>query len=33
LIWIVMATVLGMIIGSITLLLKRKGSAPAPSGQ
>jgi len=33
LIWIVMVTVLGMIIGSITLLLKRKGSAPAPSGQ
>jgi len=29
LIWIVMATILGMIIGSITLLLKRKGSSPA----
>ena len=27
-IWIVMATILGMIIGSITLLLKRKGSSP-----
>jgi hypothetical protein len=31
LIWIVMATILGMIIGSITLLLKRKGSSPAPA--
>jgi hypothetical protein len=29
LIWVVMATIIGMIIGSITLLLKRKGSAPA----
>jgi len=29
LIWIVMATIMGMIIGSITLLLKRKGSSPA----
>jgi hypothetical protein len=29
LIWTVMATILGMIIGSITLLLKRKGSSPA----
>ena len=29
LIWIVLATILGMIIGSITLLLKRKGASPA----
>jgi hypothetical protein len=29
LIWVVMATILGMIIGSVALLLKRKGSAPA----
>ena len=29
LIWVVMATVIGMIIGSITLLLKRKASVPA----
>ncbi|HTY63836.1 MAG TPA: hypothetical protein VMG30_16430 [Acidobacteriota bacterium] len=28
-IWVVMATILGTIIGSITLLLKRKGSPPA----
>jgi hypothetical protein len=33
LIWTVMVTVLGMIIGSITLLLKRKGSAPAAAAQ
>jgi hypothetical protein len=29
LIWVVMATIIGMIIGSVTLLLKRKGAAPA----
>ena len=29
LIWIVIATILGMLIGSITLLLKREGSSPA----
>jgi hypothetical protein len=28
-IWVIMATILGMFIGSITLLLKRKGTAPA----
>ena len=31
LIWIVMATIVGMIIGTITLLLKRKASTPAPA--
>jgi hypothetical protein len=29
LIWVVLATIVGMIMGSITLLLKRKGTAPA----
>jgi hypothetical protein len=29
LLWVVMATVVGMIIGLITLKLKRKGSVPA----
>jgi hypothetical protein len=28
-IWVVMTTIIGMIIGSITLLLKRKGTTPA----
>jgi hypothetical protein len=28
LIWVVMATIIGMIIGSVTLLLKRKGATP-----
>ena len=30
-IWVVLATIIGMIIGSITLLIKRRASAPFPA--